>query len=168
MSNSRIILVAEDSPSDTILLKRAFFRADIRLPVIFLDDGQQMIDYLKRNRGSGKPNEESAPALIMVDLAMPKVGGLEVLSWVRQQSDLSNLPVVVFSGLNRPIDISRAYSLGADLFLIKTADPNQWTRVLRRLAEMYGLMEQNVSAAADTLELPNPQLRGEHFHGKPF
>jgi CheY-like chemotaxis protein len=164
VSNSRVILVAEDSPSDTILLKRAFFRANIRLPVIFLDDGQQMIDYLKRSRAGA--NEGGFPALVMVDLAMPKVGGLEVLSWVRQQSELGNLPVVVFSGLNRPIDISRAYSLGADLFLIKTADPNQWTRVLRRIAEMYGLIDQNLPAGLDTVNLSKPPTAGENFDRK--
>jgi CheY-like chemotaxis protein len=154
VSNSRVILVAEDSPSDTLLLKRAFFRANIRNQVIFLEDGQQMIDYFKRSRAGAM--EGSSPALVMVDLAMPKVGGLEVLSWVRQQPDLSALPVVVFSGLNRPLDISRAYSLGADLFLIKTVDPNQWTRVLRRIAEMYGLMEQNLPPASEIIQVSTP------------
>jgi two-component system response regulator len=161
VSNSRIILVAEDSPSDTILLKRAFFRANIRIPVIFLDDGQQMIDYLTRSRAG--VNDGSSPVLVMVDLAMPKVGGLEVLGWVREQSDLGTLPVVVFSGLNRPIDISRAYALGADLFLIKTADPNQWTIVLHRIAEMYGLMEQIPPPGAGIINLSNRPAAGEDF-----
>src|SRR5262249_16278231 len=149
MSNNRIILVAEDNPSDTLLLKRGFAHAGIRLPAIFLDDGQQIIDYLKRSRADETLGDESPPALIMVDLAMPKVGGLEVLAWVRQQPDFARLPVIVFSGLNRPIDISRAYALGANLFLIKTADPNQWTTVLRRLGEIYGLVESDSSPAMD-------------------
>ncbi|HYV27642.1 MAG TPA: response regulator [Candidatus Eisenbacteria bacterium] len=157
MSNNRIILVAEDNPADTLLLKRAFSQAGVRLPTVFLDDGQQIIDYLKRNHDGEKPGEEPFPALIMVDLAMPKVGGLEVLSWVRQQPDLSRLPVIVFSGLNRPIDISRAYALGADLFLIKTADPNQWTRVLRRLGEIYGLVEPDCPPTLDPLINPPRQ-----------
>lgn len=137
MSSSRIVLVAEDNPSDTFLLKRAFSKAGIGLPAVFLDDGEKVIDYLKEKCPKGQPGEEGFPALIMVDLAMPRVGGLEVLSWIRQQPGLNRLPVIVFSGLNRPVDISRAYALGADLFLIKTSDPNQWTTVLRRLGEMY-------------------------------
>jgi len=155
MSKSRIILIAEDNPADTLLLKRAFTRAGIRLPAIFLDDGQQVIDYLKRSRGTERLDGEGRPALILVDLAMPKVGGLEVLTWVRQEPDLKRLPVIVFSGLNRPIDISRAYALGADLFLIKTADAHQWATVLRRVGEIYGLVEPNSSSAIDPFINPS-------------
>ena len=153
MSSSRIILVAEDSPADTLLLKRAFSRAGIGLRILFLDDGEKIIEYLKQTRTAGS-NVDGSPALIMVDLAMPRVGGLEVLTWVRQQLDLSHLPVIVFSGLNRPIDISRAYARGADLFLIKTSDPNQWVTVLRRLAEIYGL-----SNRSEGVELPSSDAR---------
>lgn len=139
MSDARAILVAEDSPTDTLLLKRAFSRAGIELPITFLQDGQEMIEHLQRMRTAG-----GSPTLVMLDLAMPKLGGLEVLGWIRQQPDLSRIPVVVFSGLNRPVDISRAYALGANLFLIKTTDPRQWTAVMRRLGELYGLMPEPV------------------------
>ena len=154
MSKSRVILVAEDNPADTLLLKRAFTRAGICLPTIFLEDGQQIIEYLKRSRETPAVEAEASPALIMVDLAMPKVGGLEVLTWVRQQPDLRRLPVIVFSGLNRPIDISRAYAMGADLFLIKTADASQWTTVLQRIGEIYRLVEPKSSPAIDPLINP--------------
>jgi CheY-like chemotaxis protein len=148
MSNSHIILVAEDSPADTLLLKRAFSRAGIGSDAIFLEDGEKVIEYLKQ-----KSSEANGfPALIMVDLAMPRVGGLEVLSWIRQKPNLNTLPVIVFSGLNRPIDISRAYALGADLFLIKSSDPNQWTTVLRRLAEMYGLEAADCKSAGGSAD----------------
>ncbi|HTL56246.1 MAG TPA: response regulator [Candidatus Limnocylindrales bacterium] len=161
MGNNCVILVAEDNPADTILLKRALSGAKIRLPAIFFDDGQQIIDYLKQYRPTAKLEKENSPALIMVDLAMPKVGGLEVLAWVRQQPDLSQLPVIVFSGLNRPIDISRAYALGADLFLIKTADPNQWTTVLQRVAEIYHLLEPDSSSASPPIAEVTKQVVDE-------
>src|SRR3974390_1500508 len=147
MSNQRIILVAEDNPADSLLLKRAFARAGIRYPVIFVENGQQVIDYLNQVLVAGE-GDQAVPALIMVDLAMPKVGGLEVLDWVRRQPQFKPLPVIVFSGLNRPVDISRAYALGANLFLIKTSDPNQWVRVLRSVAEIHGLAEPDPCAAS--------------------
>jgi CheY-like chemotaxis protein len=141
MSHTRIVLVAEDNAADTLLLKRAFSRAGFRCAIIFVENGHEVIEYLKQRLPSGDNHEEGSPALVMVDLAMPKVGGLEVLEWVRQQPCYKQLPVIVFSGLNRPIEISRAYALGANLFVIKTSNPDQWVSVWRRVGEMHGLVD---------------------------
>src|SRR6266478_5318553 len=139
MNKPLAILVAEDNPNDTLFFKRAFSQAGIDGPVIFMRDGQEVIDYLSGEPPFNQRGSYPIPKLIILDLAMPRVSGFEVLEWIRRDAAFSNIPVLAFSGIQRPTDINRAYSLGAKLFLVKTSDVSQWTAILERLAEIYGL-----------------------------
>ena len=139
MNKPLAILVAEDNPNDTLFFKRAFSQAGIDGPVIFVRDGQEVIDYLSGEPPFNQRGSYPIPKLIILDLAMPRVSGFEVLEWIRRDAAFSNIPVLAFSGIQRPTDITRAYSLGAKLFLVKTSDVSQWTAILERLAEIYGL-----------------------------
>lgn len=128
MSDGRAILVAEDDESDVLLLRRAFQEADLRNPVHFVEDGQAAIDFISRLCQSP---QDRLPALMMLDLKMPRRTGMDVLHWLRQQSVLRCMPVMVFSSSAHREDIERAYTLGANAFFVKPASTVQRTELAR-------------------------------------
>ena len=108
----RPILIAEDDPNDAFMLRRAFDRAGIANPLVFVADGVEAVDYLS-GRGPDDGAAGPPPAVMLLDLKMPRRSGFEVLEWLRAQPGLGTLPVVVLTGSNEPKDIARAYELGA-------------------------------------------------------
>jgi len=115
------ILLAEDDENDVLLLKRAFEKAEIQNPLFVSRDGQEAIDYLAGAGNFSNRTEYPFPALVLLDLKMPKRSGFEVLEWLRAQPVLQCLPVVVFSSSPHQRDIERAYRLGANAFVVKPA-----------------------------------------------
>lgn len=110
------ILLVEDAEMDVLFLRRAFKDADLQNPLHVAGDGQDAIDFLARPR---PPEDDRLPALIILDLQMPRVNGMEVLAWLREQPVLCTLPVFVFSSSANRNDIERAYALGANAFIVK-------------------------------------------------
>jgi CheY-like chemotaxis protein len=119
----RPVLYAEDEENDAFFLKRAFKQAQVPNPLVVVPDGQAAIDYFS---GAGIFTERSQypiPELVILDLKMPKLSGLEVLHWIRQDASLASLPVVILSSSTQDDDMHRAYSHGANAYLIKPSDP---------------------------------------------
>ncbi len=119
MISKHCILQVEDDDNDVFFLRHAFQAAGITHSLQRARDGQEAIDYLT---GSGEFADRKTypmPCLTLLDLKMPRKGGLEVLQWMRQESGLSSLPVIVFSSSAQPSDIDRAYQLGANSFVVK-------------------------------------------------
>ncbi len=115
------ILLAEDNSDDVVLMKLAFKKAGLPNPVHVVSNGEETIEYLKgaleaKNAGC------SIPLLISLDLSMPICNGFEVLSWIREQPELKNVPVLILSGSERPKDVNRATNLGANAYLVKPAN----------------------------------------------
>jgi CheY-like chemotaxis protein len=152
MNNSVSILVAEDDPNDVFFFKRAVSNTGIQVPVIFLRNGEEVIDYLEGSPPFDNREANPWPALIILDLTMPRVSGFEVLEWMGKHQISNEIPVLAFSGVQNPTEISRAYALGAKFFLIKTADASKWVNVLHRVVEMYGL-SKDARAALSTANL---------------
>ena len=124
-TTSRAILLAEDSEDDIFFMRRAFQVAGITNPLLVAEDGQEALDYLQ---GNGKFTDRVAypmPALVFLDLKLPLVKGFDVLSWIRRQPDLSQLVVVVLTSSNAPSDLSQAYRLGANSYLVKPPTAEQ-------------------------------------------
>jgi len=128
MTEPPAILVAEDDESDVILLRRAFKEAEVVQPVHFARDGHEAIDFLWGRRQGAN---DRLPALVILDLKMPRRSGFEVLHWIRSQNVLRNLPVLVFSSSARREDVERAYTLGANGFLVKPASTVQRAEIAR-------------------------------------
>ena len=113
------ILHVEDREEDVFLLKYAFKRAGIENQVQVVMDGQEAIEYLE---GSGKYTDRTRyplPCLVLLDLKLPHIMGLEVLQWIRQQPSLKTLIVIVLSSSIHEGDVQRAYELGVNAFLVK-------------------------------------------------
>ena len=126
------ILIADDDPTDVFFLRRALTECCEPCVVFDVGDGQEAIDYLA---GHGKYADRSAhpfPRQLFLDLKMPRVTGLEVLEWLRRQSDTSQLGVVMTSGSQLPEDVERAERLGAD-YLVKPLEYED----LRKLVCQY-------------------------------
>jgi|SRR3954467_3670022 len=116
---SATILLVEDDPNDVFFLQYAFEQAGIKNPTRIVADGQEAIDYLS---GAGKFTDRSqfpVPALVLLDLKLPVIMGLDVLRWIKEQPDLRTLLVVVMTSSKDPSDIYEAYHLGARSYLVK-------------------------------------------------
>ena len=113
------ILVAEDVPDSVELLKEAFSRAKVTAPVHYVVDGQETIEYLSGEKAFTDRTMYPLPTMLLLDLKMPRLGGFDVLEWVRLQAGLRRLVVVVFTSSNDQNDINRAFELGANSYLVK-------------------------------------------------
>ncbi len=127
------ILLAEDDANDVLLLKRAFERAGITNPLHVTSDGEEALAYLAGRGRFADREQNPVPALLLLDLKMPKLSGFEVLQWVRQHSTLKRLPIVVLSSSFQYTDINRAYDLGANSYLVKPADFNTRIDLVKKL-----------------------------------
>lgn len=116
MSPTASILLVEDDEADVLLLRRAFKDAEVQNPLHVARDGQEAIDFLAR---PWLPPDDRLPALILLDLKMPRRTGPEVLAWLRESPVLCTVPVFVFSSSANRNDIEQAYVLGANAFLVK-------------------------------------------------
>ena len=115
------ILQVEDDPNDVFFLQRAMTKAGVENPIHVASDGQQAIDYLQ---GAGKfadRGEFQLPCLILLDLKLPHVMGLDVLRWIRQQPG-EPLMVILLTASAENADIATAYRLGANAFLTKPSE----------------------------------------------
>jgi CheY-like chemotaxis protein len=115
------ILVVDDDPNDLVLLQRAFQKARQTSPLHFAKDGEEAIAYLSGQGGYGDRHQHPLPALVLLDLKMPRKSGLEVLAWIRQQPVLKRLIVVMLTSSNQSSDVNRAYESGANSYLVKPA-----------------------------------------------
>jgi CheY-like chemotaxis protein len=137
MSGSGHILVAEDDPTDAFFFQRAFRRAGIPVSLNFVRDGQEVIEYLE---GMGPYADRAVfpePQLLLLDLNMPRVNGFEVLRWIRKRPNWNHLQVVLFSGSEEPGDISRAYDLGANWYLVKPHSMEELTELIGRFKKHW-------------------------------
>ena len=134
LDEDRVFLLVEDNPDDAFLVELEFKRSHgCRLCIV--KDGQQAIDYLRGDRPYDDRREYPLPDLLLLDLKMPGLDGFEVLKWVRAQrdEDLALIPVIVMSSSNNAEDVRRAYKLGANLFMDKPVDWEQFRERLRLL-----------------------------------
>lgn len=116
MSETFPILLAEDDENDVLLLRRAFRDAEVQNPLHVARDGQEAMDFLSLPR---TPPDDRLPALVILDLKMPRRDGLDVIKWMRDQPLMRCLPVIVFSSSANRGDIEQAYALGANAFVVK-------------------------------------------------
>lgn len=126
------ILVAEDNDDHMLLTKIALRGIDgVRVTVIGVQDGIEALDYL-HSRGAFA--ESPRPDLLLLDLSIPRRSGLEVLQEVKDDKNLSQIPVIILSSSDRPEDVAAAYSLGANSYVTKSADIKQlaeyWTKTV--------------------------------------
>lgn len=133
----KTILLVEDNPDDVLLTKRALERSHVLNEVVVAEDGAEALDCLF---GQGKyEGNRIIPELILLDLKMPKVGGLEVLQRLQADRELSLIPVVVLTTTTDEEDLVNSYKYGANSFIRKPVDFKQFTVVIEQLG-LYWLV----------------------------
>src|SRR5438552_2277910 len=122
MTDQPAILLAEDSDDDILLIRTAFTKANVFNRLQIVRNGEDAISYLKGEGRFTNPVDYPLPGLLLLDLKMPGKDGFDVLRWVRQQTGLSALSVVVLTSSEDMRDVNVAYKLGANSFLVKPMD----------------------------------------------
>jgi CheY-like chemotaxis protein len=133
------VLLVEDDLNDIFLVKRAFKLTGLRVPLQIVTDGQEAISYLK---GDGKYADRTAhpfPYLIVMDINMPRKSGFEVLEWVKRDSLLRRIPIVIVSSSDNPAEINRAYELGANAYMVKPMDFLAVEHLFQSITQYWGL-----------------------------
>ena len=124
------VLLVEDNPDDAELTIRALKRANLKHLVHVADDGQEAIDYLF---GTAEQAANGVPALIILDLQLPRVAGLEILKRIRAEERTRRLPVVILTSSNEKPDVINAYDLGANSYVCKPIQFDKFTTAVARL-----------------------------------
>ncbi|RUR86559.1 response regulator [Chlorogloeopsis fritschii PCC 9212] len=115
----RTILLAEDSTSDLMLVERALSRLDSPVALYVVRNGEEAIAYLQGEREYANRQRYPFPDLVMTNMKMPRITGMELLAWIRQQPELQPLPVVVMSSSNDPDEFERATELHVNSYFVK-------------------------------------------------
>ncbi len=139
-----VILIAEDDENDVFLIKRAFHQAQFDNPLEVVSTGDEAISYLRGDPPFGEREKHPIPALVLLDLKMPRKNGFEVLAWIRQHPEFNSLPVVVLTSSQESADINRAYALGANSYLVKPANFLSLVDMINRLKEYCKFTSQSV------------------------
>lgn len=141
MSDHRPILLVEDNPDDRALTLRAFAKNRIDNPIVCAQDGVEALDYLFATDAAGGAAAVQ-PALVLLDLKLPRVDGLEVLRRIRGSATSSLLPVVVLTTSREPRDIVEAYRLGANSYIRKPVDFEQFVQAIGQLGSYWLALNQ--------------------------
>lgn len=151
----KTILQVEDDPNDVFLFQHAMTKAGVANPVQVVADGREAIDYL---RGDGKFADREKfpfPCLVLLDLKLPYVMGLEVLKWIRQRHGLV-LPVLILTASGENADIATAYQLGANGFLTKPSEASKLQDMVRAIKDFW--LTHNTLPQESSRESPREEV----------
>lgn len=140
MANKRVLLV-EDNPQDELLILRGLRKANVKAPIDVVRDGQQAIDYLFRT-GEFSDREETLPSFVLLDMNLPKLSGLDVLSRLRAEQRTRILPVVVFTSSDENSDRLSGYKIGANSFVCKPLELSEFMASVGQLGTYW--LETNI------------------------
>jgi len=132
----KTILQVEDDPNDVFLFQHAMRKMGVMNPLQVATDGQQAIDYLQGAKKYSDRGRFPFPCLVLLDLKLPYVMGLEVLRWIRQQPGAA-LPVVMLTASGEDADIAAAYRLGANAFLTKPSEANKLQDMVKAIKDFW-------------------------------
>ena len=127
-----IILIAEDDEGHATLIKRNLKRAGIANEFMHFSDGQEALDFLFKH-GSGPKRESGKAYILLLDIRMPKVDGVEVLRQLKADEELKKLPVIMITTTDDPREVENCYSLGCSNYIAKPVDYEKFVDVIRQL-----------------------------------
>lgn len=128
------ILLVEDNPDDVELAKRAFQKININNNIVVTRDGAETLDYLYGRGKFENRDTNNIPRLILLDLKMPKVHGIEVLKQIRNNEQTRYIPVIILTSSQDKKDIIRSYELGANSYIVKPIDFVKFLEVAQQIA----------------------------------
>ena len=140
--NQNDILLIEDNPDDVELTRIAFAEAGVDRQMVVVRDGAEALDYLfARGRHAGREGAD-LPAIVLLDLNLPKVDGREVLQAIRGDARTRALPVVVLTTSDEPFDVEATYALGVNSYIRKPVDFEQFVAVVKQIGLYWLVLNQ--------------------------
>ena len=133
------ILIVEDDPNDVELTLTALADYNLANEVVVTRDGQQALDFLYC-RGEFSGRQAGNPAVMLLDLKLPKIGGLEVLQQVKSDDNLKTIPVVVLTSSNEEKDMMRSYKLGVNAYVVKPVDFHEFVNAVKELGVFWAVI----------------------------
>ena len=140
--NRKTLLLVEDNPDDEALTLRALRRNNVANEIIVARDGQEALDYLFGTGAFDGRDTVEQPQVILLDLKLPKIDGLQVLEQLRAELKTRHIPVVVLTSSNEESDIIRSYDLGANSYVRKPVDFEQFLQAARQLGLYWMILNE--------------------------
>ncbi len=141
MSSLKRILLVEDDPKDVKLTLSGLAEYNLANEVVVAHDGEEALDYLYR-RGAFQAREIGNPAVILLDLKLPKVNGIEVLQQIRADEKLKMTPVVVLTSSKEERDLVATYKLGVNAYVVKPVDFHQFVNAVKELGAFWAVINE--------------------------
>jgi len=138
------ILIGEDDENDAIILERALRKVGFMNPFRFCRDGTEVLDYLQGADPFGNRTEYPFPRVLITDLKMPKMGGIDILKWLYHHPECNVIPKIVFTASRQAQDIKEAYKWGANSYLVKPGGYEKLTQMLKIFFDYWHLCEKPV------------------------
>jgi two-component system response regulator len=143
--DDRVIMLVEDNAKDEALTQRALRKARIKNKVVVARDGAQALDYLFGRGDFAGRNIGEVPQIVLLDLNLPKVSGLDVLRAIRADPRTKTLPVVVLTSSRQDRDLVEGYSLGANSYVVKPVDFSQFSEAVAQLGLYWLILNERPS-----------------------
>jgi CheY-like chemotaxis protein len=141
MTDLKRILLAEDNPKDVELTLTALDEHNLANEVVVVNDGAEALDYLYC-RGKFKMRAGNHPAVVLLDIKMPRVDGLEVLRTIKKDDHLKMIPVVILTSSREEKDLIESYKLGVNAYVVKPVDFQQFIEAVKELGAFWALINE--------------------------
>lgn len=142
MDNEVEVLLVEDNPQDADLARRALKKKNLANHLHWVEDGEEALDFLFCRGSYADRSQSRNPRVVLLDLKLPKIDGLEVLQAIKSDESTKSIPVVIVTSSRQDPDIARAYALGANSYVVKPIDFDQFADSMANLGYYWLLINQ--------------------------
>jgi two-component system response regulator len=137
----RTILLVEDSLADAEMTMDALYDAHIANPLVHVEDGVEALDYLFK-RGAFSDRQEGNPSVVLLDIKMPRLDGIEVLREIRSNEATRRIPVVILSSSREERDLALSWDLGVNAYVVKPVDARQFFEAVQTLGQFWAVINE--------------------------
>ena len=141
ISKIRTILLVEDSLPDAEMTRDALREARLANPIVHVEDGVEALEYLRRT-GDFSDRDEGNPAVVLLDIKMPRMDGIEVLREIRASEQTRRIPVVILSSSREERDLAASWDLGVNAYVVKPVDADQFFEAVQTLGQFWAVMNE--------------------------